>query len=149
MTSDRALEIIGAYGAKPVGWPAAERAAVLAAAAHDAAVGAALAEAGELDALLRAWAADVPVRQFDVATLLPARTIAAPQHSRVLRWASGGALAATIAAVLVIAAPNLVSGVSPLPTRIVAPLETASTDTEPLEGFALIFTPTADEEDLI
>ncbi len=151
MTRERALEIIGAYGADAARWPAAERASVLALAAQDSQVATARAEARSLDALLDGWAADVPLRQFDPQALIPARTIATP-HRPLLRWVGGGAVAAALAMALVLTVP----GTTPAPQTVTAsnmspesPLESASDSSEPLDGFALIFTPTADEEELI
>ncbi|GGI93854.1 hypothetical protein GCM10007973_32610 [Polymorphobacter multimanifer] len=153
MTRERALEIVGAYGADPARWPAAERTALLALAAQDADVATAMAEARELDAMLGDWAGDVPLRQFEAQALLPARTVPVAASRRpFLRWAGGGAVAAAFATVLVLGVPGMPPEPQPRTATNVSPelpLGSASDSTEPLDGFALIFTPTADEEELI
>lgn len=152
VTQAEALELIAAYGADAARWPQDRREAVLAFAASDAAVADALAEARRLDALLAGWARDVPARSFEVDALLPAgRPVAAPVRGwRAPRWLGGGALAASVAVALLLGLGGqqqdfaVRDGGTPSPA-----LESASGQPESMDDFALIFTPTADEEDLI
>jgi hypothetical protein len=161
-----ALAVIGAYGADAARWPVERRAAVLALAASDLVVAEALAEARRLDALLCGWAGDVPVRRFEAAALLPAAAVGLPVRQRTLRWLGGGAIAASVALAVLLGVPGPqgtgtgtgLGGGGP-ETELVASgggdisrqvsLGSASGQSEPIEGFALVFTPTAYEEDLI
>jgi hypothetical protein len=156
VTRERALEIIGAYGADAARWPDTERAALLSVVARDAEVAAALGEARRFDVMLAGWADDVPVRRYDADALLPARILRVPQRSRLLRWAGGGAVAAALATLLVLTVPGMLPAPQPTMPANIAPdfpqgsvRDSDSNRAEPLEGFALIFTPTADEEELI
>jgi hypothetical protein len=165
-----ALAVIGAYGADSARWPVETRAAVLALAAHDAVVADALADARRLDEALRGWAGDVPVRRFEVEALIPAARVASPApggafgglRGGALRWLGGGAIAASVAAALLLgvsgpqgtgtgmgpgAGFEVASGGGDISHQV--SLGSASEQSEPLEGFALVFTPTAYEEDLI
>lgn len=153
MTRERALEIIGAYGAAPARWPDTERAAVLALAHSDPAVHEALAAAGPLDTLLCNWALDVPVQHFDADALLPAPR-ALPGggilRTSVMRWVAGGTVAAGLALALVV----MPSGSSRDAAVVVAQIDSVSPvsagDAAELDdSFAMFFTPTADEEDVI
>lgn len=148
MTPERAAEIITAYGGDPARWPAAERAAALALAGRNPALAAALAAARDLDSQLATWALDVPAKDFaplDLATPQP-RPRLAPT-----RWWAGAGLAALAAAVTGLAV------LAPPPTsQIVAdrsanlPIATpASANEADFEAFATLFTPTADEDELI
>jgi hypothetical protein len=121
VTNERALEIIATHGAEPSRWPAAERAATMALAGSDAAVAAALAEAGRLDALLNGWARDVPVRNFDAAAIVAAARPAvvaspAPRASLAGRWMAGGAVAAAMLGIALIG-----PGMQTSPATIAAP----------------------------
>jgi hypothetical protein len=152
VTRDEALSLISAHGAAPARWPATARAAVLALAAEDAVVGAALAEARALDALIGEWASPVPARQFEVAALIPqpaqVRSVGRSGTGRL--WIGGGALAASVVAALLLALPAQ-QPVIPAPQLASnqVSLGSASGQGESMDDFALIFTPTADEEDLI
>jgi hypothetical protein len=149
-TRTEALELIAAYGADAARWPLDRREAVLALAASDAVVADVLAEARRLDALLADWARDVPARSFEVDALLPAARPVPAQGWRAPRWLGGGALAASVAVALLLGLggqpPQFAvrDGGTPSPA-----LESASGQPELMDDFALIFTPTADEEDLI
>ncbi len=157
----RALEIIAAYGADARRWPSSEREAVLALLASDAAVAVAQAEAQGMDALLAGWAGDVTPRSFDAAALIPVPAASGIARSRLMRaprgWLAGGALAAALAAVLVLTPLGLGNAPEPLaPQTEIASnslLGSASAEGGSVvsndEGFAFVFTPTADEEDLI
>lgn len=142
MTRERALEIVGAYGADVARWPADERAAVLALAVGDAELRAAMDAARGLDAMLAGWAGDVPAKRFEVD--VPERAL--PVRRGVLRWAGGAAVAASLALVVILmpgGQPQMVAGDDGIS------LGSASDMAEPDDGFAMIFTPTADEEELI
>ena len=161
VTQDQALDVILAYGAQASRWPVEQRADVLALIATDPVVAAAHTQAAQLDALLVGWAADVPARSFDADALIPApAVIHAPAKFRPARWPvpwlGAGALAASVAAALLLGVPGLHSVTPSGPVQIAqnqisdqVSLGSASAQAEPLVGFALIFTPTADEEDLI
>ncbi len=154
---DRALEVIDAYGADMRRWPADERATLAATVASDPALRAALAAAERLDTELAEWATAPahPAAPFDPATL-PAQR---PLH----RWQWAG-VGAGVGAVLTAAAAAMVMLVSPPATRSPAPAEMAmasaatpvATDAVahpaaagPNDGFAYVFMPTYDEENLI
>jgi len=159
VTQAEALELIAAYGADVARWPVALRADVLALAAHDPVVAAALAEARDMDRLLAQWAGDVPMRTFDPETLIPApRQTLAPTGAgwKAPRWLGGGALAASVAAALLLGVPAMQlvapgSGDAEIAQSSSEPLSlgSASGQGESMDDFALVFTPTADEEDLI
>jgi hypothetical protein len=149
VTPETALQIIESHGGDPLRWPEADRAALLALAASDARIGTALADARVLDAMLDGWAGDVAPARFDLAAIT-----AAPQEqvARPRRWLAGGALAAAAAAVLIVLAP--MAGDVSTPASV--PSATASNQGiggevigSDAEAFAEVFTPTADEEDLI
>lgn len=148
MTPETALQIIESHGGDPLRWPEADRAALLALAAADWRIGTALADARALDAMLDGWAGDVAPAKFDLAaiTRTPQEQVARP------RWLAGGALAAAAAAVLIVLAP--MAGDVSTPASV--PSATASNQGiggevigSDAEAFAEVFTPTADEEDLI
>lgn len=155
MNARRALEIIAAHGADAARWPAGERAGVLALAGEPP-VAAALADAIRLDALLCGWARDVaPMAGLDADRLRP---LARPAPARVpRRWFAGGALAAAVAAGIAVLAPTG-RGAAPTPTiatnQPAAPSAAlangaASEATADAEAFVTVFTPTADEDELI
>lgn len=151
MTRDRALEIIAAYGADAVRWPATEAAALLALADSDALVASALADARQFDALLADWAATAVSAEIDLAaiTCLPAET---PMPAR--RWLAGGFVAAAIAAGIAFLAPVMPAadpGLENVPTQTAVPLATAEGDAfgSDADVFATVFTPTVDEDTLI
>lgn len=151
MTPDRALETIAAYGADSRRWPAAVRADVAALALRDPDVAAALAAARDLDALLDGWARDiVPMAAIDAAALIPAATVTGPADTR-RRWFGGAALAAAVAAGIAVFAPMqpattvVASNNSPVPSAT-GEGEASGSDAE---AFAAVFTPTADEDQII
>lgn len=149
MTPETALQIIESHGGNPLRWPEADRPALLALAASDERVGEALTRAGALDALLDDWAGDVMPAAFDLAaiTQVPQEPIARPR-----RWLAGSALAAAATAGLIILAPmtGIISPPSPVPSAT-ATIEGSGGEVtgSDAEAFAEVFTPTADEEDLI
>ncbi len=159
MIVERALEILAAYGADAARWPDDERAGVLALADHDPAVKAALDEVRGLDGLLAGWASDVPLRQFDAAALVPVQTTI--EHTKSgfvpgkMRWAGGALVAASLALVVVLmpaSQPAMMTGQDAIAEDVSianVPLGSASDIVEPMDGFAMIFTPTADEEDAV
>lgn len=149
MTRERAYEILASYGADAARWPADERAALLALAAADPEVARALAAEQSLDAMLVGWARDVPPRQFDPAALLPAPAATASGGRRgMVRWAAGAAVAASLALAL-IGLPPGGGQVEQAQETVVATALPADETVELEEGFAMFFTPTADEEDVI
>jgi hypothetical protein len=160
VTPERALDIIAAYGGDSRRWPADDREAVTLLAIADPAVAAALAEARQLDVLLGSWAGDVtPMAPLDAEALIPAPTIvAAPQHRRRAGWWVGGAIAAALTG-LIVQAPWTANAPLPPPVQVaandvanVSPAPSAAGESEVLaddEVFAAVFTPTADEDQLI
>ncbi|KPF79723.1 hypothetical protein IP88_01410 [alpha proteobacterium AAP81b] len=143
---DRALAVIAACGADPARWPAEERAALLALATHPA-VAAALAAARRLDDLLGDWATAPVASHCDAAAIA-----ALPQAAPMLaprRWLAGGAMAAAAAVALVLAMPARVDRSTDDSMASAASAVAATPGEDGDAGFAAVFTPTADEEDLI
>ncbi|WP_439533098.1 hypothetical protein [Polymorphobacter sp.] len=152
MNRAEALALISAYGADAARWPADARSAVLALAATDAEVAVALDEARRLDALLQGWAGDVPARRFDAEALIPAPAVQPRARGWVKRsWLGGGAIAASVVAALLLTVPvqGPVQGPQQQTVSTEVSLGSASGQAESMDDFAMIFTPTADEEDLI
>lgn len=154
LSPQRALDIIAAYGADSRRWPADERAAALMMSIADPAVAAALAEAKQLDAQLGAWARDVPPAAPLAATTLVPMTfkLAAPLRQR--RWWAGAAVAAAVATLVVVQAPSGTTTPVEIATvsQNVSPAPSAAGESEVLadaEVFATVFTPTADEDQVI
>lgn len=155
MTREDALEFIDCHGGDPARWPDAERGVVLALVAVDADVAAALPAARRLDALVTGWATATPAAAFDLATitgLAQEKPPAVQQGGWPLRWIGGGALAAAVVAGLVILAPvqpaTDIATVS-TPSPVLSATAEGNGDLGDAEAFASVFTPTADEEDLI
>ncbi|OYU15725.1 MAG: hypothetical protein CFE37_04100 [Alphaproteobacteria bacterium PA4] len=147
-TIEQALAIIAAHGGDAARWPDDARPGVLAL-AGDPAVAAALADARALDALLADWAgADAPLPALDVAAITALPQQRAPR--RLPLWLGGGAIAAALAAVLVLAMPEAAPPESQIAqsTATTAP-SAAVTGNDADVVFATVFTPTQDEEDLI
>lgn len=164
---DRALAVIAACGADPARWPDDERAGLLELADHPI-IAAALAEARRLDVLIDGWAMAATVQGIDAEAIA-----ALPQHQPVPKpidappppqnsagggraWLAGGAMAAAAATLLILAVPQRIDPTG-LPTpragaETMASAGSAVTATPGEAGdaaFAAVFTPTADEEDLI
>jgi len=155
VTQEQALALITAYGAEAARWPDEQRAALLALVAADPLVAAAHAEAAQLDRLLGGWAMDVPPRSFDAEALIPVPAKARAPF-KVVRWLGAGAAAASVAVALLLGVPGAQTMVPAEGVQIAQNdissqvlLGSASGQSEPLDGFSLVFTPTADEEDLI
>lgn len=164
MTEDRALEILAACGADPARWPAAEREALRALADRSPAVAQALAEARAVDAALAGWLAEpeiaVSTARSDTAAALAAlaearATAARPRPMRARRWWGGLAVAASLAAAVGLSWPALNPATQPADTGgatiagVQAPAPDPRDDTSDEEAlFALMFTPTIDEEPL-
>lgn len=153
MTEDRALEILAAYGADAVRWPAAERAALVAAIDGNPALRAALAAARASDAAIAAllpdWAPVAP--NAEASARLAASARASTPHWR--RWLGGG-LAAAIAASLIAIAPLPMPWAAAPEQQGTPTTAIASTSTEPdaisdAEAYAMLFTLTPQEESLI
>lgn len=148
---DRALAIIAACGADPARWPAGERGGVAALAATPA-IAAALAGARDLDGMLDAWAVDVAPHDFDALALARA---AGGKPSRWHGWLAGAVMAAAVVtgfAVLTPSGPAVAPGIAP--TTAGSPAASGAPPTAPpsdadREAFAMLFTPTADEDELI
>lgn len=154
MNTERALEIITAYGADVCRWPDAERGDVLALAARDAGVAAALAEARGLDGMLAGWAGDVTPRRFDAAAIMDSAPVALPVRvSPLRRWFAGGALAAAAVAGLVVLVPQQSTTPAAIQVATNSPVPSATVEGDAngsdAENFALVFTPTIDEDELI
>lgn len=174
MNVERALAVIAAHGGDAAAWPEGERAAVAALAASDGRVGAALAEARALDVLLGAWAVDVVPRDYDAAALIAGAGTGAGAGEAVARsvlpraargWLAGAMLAAAAATGLVVLAPFeagpaavAVGGVGTGASAGTGSLAAAgagalagATGAGPGddEVFAMLFTPTAEEDELI
>ena len=154
MTPERALEIIDAYGADSRRWPAEEREALTLLAMADPVVAAALAEARGFDTLLKGWASDVaPASPIDAEALIP--RVATP--ARRTGWLLGAAMAAALTGLLVTTpwnrapqGPAVTIAANDIPN--VSPVPSATGESEALaetEVFATVFTPTADEDQLI
>ncbi len=154
MTIDRALEIIAAHGADARRWPADERAAVLALAA-DPQVAAALAEARDLDAMLADWAVAPAMGTIDLAAITRQPQQQAMPQTASRGWILGGAMAAAIAGVIALApardtTSTQIASISSFSNATVpsATVQGGPTGSD-AEAFAYVFTPTADEDDLI
>ncbi|PZN95417.1 MAG: hypothetical protein DCF31_06780 [Alphaproteobacteria bacterium] len=157
MNVERAIEIIESHGADAHRWPAGDRAAVQALTA-DPRVAAALATAREVDALLDDWAATPVAGRIDLAAIArlpqqaPPQASAASLRPRNRGWIMGGAMAAALAGIIALApfrndTTSRVAGLSntAVPSATVA----ATGDGSDAEAFAYVFTPTADEDELI
>lgn len=150
LSTETALEIIASHGADPARWPADVRGRLLALAADDAIVAAALAESRTLDVMLGDWAGAPAAGSIDVAAIT-----ALPQQGTAPRRAAGwrsGLLAASLALVVAVGGWLGLSGQMNVAggARVAA----VSPSAEPVVGeadvaFAYVFTPTAAEEDLI
>ncbi len=166
MTRDRALAILAAFGAEPARWPAAERAALAALARQDPDVAAALARARALDTAIARWLARPGPRPvMDDATAARAALRQARADGDGLagmrpapRWrglAAAAAIAALLAGVAGLAGlgvPSRDAAPEPAAPHLVAatvPPDRARTAVREEDGlFALMFTPTLEEERL-
>lgn len=156
MNIERALEIVAAFGGDARRWPDDERGDVLALAAVDAGLAAAIAEARGMDALLSDWARDVAPVDFDAAAIVRDAAVVVPVSKPVTRpgrrWFAGSALAAAVAAGVLVLAP-----LGPAPevetVSVDSPVQSATAEGGALgsdaEAFAYVFTPTLDEDELI
>lgn len=151
-----ACDLIAAHGSDPARWPADQRAALLALAAADARVAAALADARALDAALDGWADDhlVVPAPLDLAAITRLAQQAPPVPGRMAtgaRWRPA-LLAASLALVLAVGGWL---GLSPQPDQPVQMAAAPSLSAGVGDGngsdpaFAYVFSPTATEEDLI
>ncbi len=136
---DRAAEIIAAYGGNPARWPDAERATALAVIAADPGLATALAEARTLDGDLADWARR-PVRVGDTHAV----AAVAMRRPAFARWATGGSIAASVAAAILLLTPaRMTPSVAPQSVAVAA----VSVSDE--AAFAHVFTPTPDEENIL
>lgn len=151
---DRAFEVIDAYGGDMRRWPADARPALAALVAGDPDLRAALVAAQRLDAELAEWATAPahPALPFDPAKLPAQRPM---QRWRWVGLGAGVAAAAAAVAASVVMLVSAPAGEAPAPVAIAAvtPGEgvaaTAHTSASPTDGFAYVFMPTYDEENLI
>jgi hypothetical protein len=146
ITAARVADIIDACGGDASRWPEAERDAALALVALNPALQAAQRDASGLDTLLAGWATApvTPVRDAAAAAALARRP-----RTTWLRWVAGTGMAATIAATLVatlaLQPATTPSPVTPQPQiAAAAPIKVSDE-----AAFAMLFTPTPEEEDLI
>jgi hypothetical protein len=153
MTSERALEILSAYGADAARWPADEVGACLAQIARDPVLAHARCDAAVLDAALTGWARAPLVTApgtdralvSALAAIGPAAARRAPWSARALRPFAGATLAASVAAGLFIT--GHLSPVHPqAPARPMLAAQQPITDSE---AFRQVFTPTPDEEEVL
>jgi hypothetical protein len=153
VNTERALQIIAAYGADAGRWPDDERAAVLALVATVPQLATAQADARGLDALLADWARDVLPARFDVSGMVRPLPVARGGRG-MTRWIAGGVLAAALAAGIVIFAPMQPASVpAGQSVSTGSPVLSATAEREAYgsdaEVFAHVFTPTVDEDELI
>lgn len=134
--SERAAEIIAAYGSDASRWPDGERATALAVVAGDPDLVAARRAAAGLDTLLSDWAR-APVASGNSAAV----ATAAMRHRPVAlyRWVAGGGIAAALALAAVLINPT----VAPVPVD-----HSVATLTDE-QAFAGLFTPTPDEDNSV
>ena len=125
---------------------------MLALAAVDARLAAAIAEAQALDDMLAAWALDVVPGDFDAEAIVARAPIvaSAPIVPRaVRRWFAGGALAAAAVAGVMLLVPAKLPPV----VSVNSPVQLATAEGDGLgsdaESFASVFTPTVDEDEAI
>lgn len=152
MTIDRALEIIASHGADARRWPADERAAVLAL-AGDPQVASALASARSLDLLLGDWAVAPATPAIDLAAIkrMPQQRASAGRGG----WIVGVGMAAAIAGVIALAptrdttSTRIADASTVSNTTVTSATVPGAGNGSDAEAFAYVFTPTADEDDLI
>jgi hypothetical protein len=161
LSTQTALDILASHGADPARWPAGTRAALLALAGSDAAVGAGLAEARALDAALGDWlAAPLPAMAVDVAaiTALPQTLPEMAPQIEPLRAVAGrgwrpALLAASLALVVMVGgwlgAGARFGGDATVNIAAAPPPSAGAELAEADAAFAYVFTPTAVEEELI
>lgn len=152
MTIDRALDIIASHGADARRWPAAEGTQVLAL-LDDPRIVAALAGARSMDAMLGDWAVGAaPVEPIDLAAItgLPQQRFQSRPAWR--GWFAGGAIAAAFAALALVTPMHTASTTQvAMVSNVAAPsatIENGLTGSD-ADAFATVFTPTADEDELI
>lgn len=149
-----ACDLIAAHGGDPARWPADQRAALLALAAADPGVAAALADARALDAALDGWADDhlVVPAPLDLAGITRLAQQAPPVPGRMATGWRPALLAASLALVLAVGGWLGLSPQPDQPAQMAAapPLSAGVGDGNGSDpAFAYVFSPTATEEDLI
>lgn len=148
LTPEAAIAIIASHGADPARWPDEVRASLLALAARDPQLAAALAEARALDADLAGWlAAPVPLAAVDIAAITAQRQESVPVARRAAGWRPA-LVAASLTMVLATAGWLAMPGTKSPDAAARPPLAVAEAGDADL-AFAYVFTPTAAEEDLI
>ncbi len=142
MDANRAADIIASYGGDAARWPDDERAEMLQLIAQHPTLAAQHAAAARLDGMLSAWAAGSVGVDSDAAAAAT-RVLAMPvaQHRRGTpwRWWAGTGVAAAIALGVVLVNP------AASPPHVVAAHHQISDD----QAFAMVFTPTLDEDNSI
>ena len=139
MDANRAAEIIAAYGGDAARWPDDERAEALQQVARHPALAAQRTAAARLDDMLSAWATGSIGVDSDAAAaatrVLATRTV----RSVSWRWMAGTGIAAAIALGAVLVNP------AAAPQHIAAVHHQITDD----QAFAMVFTPTLDEDSSI
>lgn len=150
MNVERAAEIIAAYGGDPARWPDAERMAALQLVEADAGLARTRHAALALDADMTDWAqqSDQTSSAQDDAGDVAARILAERPFARpvrpIWRWAVGTGMAAAIAAGLMLTSPF--AGSRHTPASQNAAYRGPASDAA---AFAMVFTPTPDEDSSI
>jgi len=142
MDANRAAEIIAAYGGDAARWPDDERAEALQQVARHPALAAQRTAAAQLDGMLSAWAAgSVGVDSDAAAAATRVLAMPAAQQTRGApwRWMAGTGIAAAIALGAVLINP----AAAPQRTPVVHHQITDD------QAFAMVFTPTLDEDSSI
>lgn len=147
MNVERAAEIIAAYGGDPARWPMQEREAALQLVEADAQLREARRAALRLDDDLLGWSQDWTAPQSApaeaataAARVLRARPVVRPERP-AWRWAVGTGMAAALAAGIALTS----SFTAPVHTRI-AHSATYRGPASDAAAFAMVFTPTPDED---
>jgi len=146
MNVERAAEIIAAYGGDAARWPATERDAALQLVEADAGLAQARREASALDVELSGWSQRLSTERDDgdqsgaaAARVLAARPQLRPTARPAWQWAIGTGMAAAIVAGVFLASSSV-----DRPHTLVA--HSAASDAA---AFAMVFTPTPDEDGAI
>lgn len=155
MNVERAAEIIAAYGGNSARWPADERVAVLRLVGAHVALAPARRDASAFDADLSSWSHDWRGSQNApgdaaaaaarvLAARCPTAHVAVRPARPVWRWAVGTGMAAATAAGVMLT--NLFAAPPHTPVSHSAAYRGPATDAA---AFAMVFTPTPDEDNSI
>lgn len=150
MNVERAAEIIAAYGGDPARWPDDERSAALRLVEADAGLARARSTALALDTAMTGWAQHADMARHTpgdahnaAARALASRPAARPAHL-AWRWAAGTGMAAALAAGLMLTSRFAPTAPAPAPQS--AAYRGPASDAA---AFAMVFTPTPDEDSSI